>query len=61
MALVSRLQLCNEICKKIGLVRKDPNKEFLDKRELLHVNSALDLLPKTAKKRDTNNDQTQGK
>jgi hypothetical protein len=45
MAL-KRSFICDEICKKIGLTRKHPKHPHLDKRELLHVNSAMDIIGK---------------
>ncbi len=61
MPMIKRLTLCQDICRKIGIVRKDPGKDTFDKRELLHVNSAMDLLPKTAKRGITKNDKAKNK
>ena len=48
MATVKRKVLCDEICKKLGLSRKRLGQPNFDKRELLHINSAMDLLKQGA-------------
>jgi hypothetical protein len=49
MPVLKRKTLCDRICHKIGIVRRRPGFPELDKRELLHVNSALDLLTEEEK------------
>ena len=44
MAALKRSVLCDGICKKIGITRRRAGVGEFDKRELLHINSALDLL-----------------
>ncbi len=41
--IIRKADLCNEICRKLGLTRYHPQRTELDKREMLHVSSALDL------------------
>lgn len=44
MPAMKRQVLCDSICSKIGISRRVKGKPYLDKRELLHVNSVLDLI-----------------
>ena len=51
--MLTKRDICQAICEKIGLVRKKGGLEFLDKRELLHVSSALDLCKAVERQKDT--------
>jgi len=50
MATLKRKVICDSICSKIGLSRRRPGNGEFDKRELLHINSAIDLLTKQDRK-----------
>lgn len=42
--MLKKAQICQEICRKIKVSRLDPDAEALSKRELLVLNSYLDLV-----------------
>jgi len=42
--MIKKVALCQLICKKVGVTRVRPCRSTLDKRELLHVNSLLDVV-----------------
>ena len=37
-------QLCDAICRKLGMVRRRPGASKFDKRELLHLSAYIDLV-----------------
>lgn len=41
---VKRKQLIDEVCRRVGITRRNTKRESFDKRELLHVYSYINLL-----------------